>query len=127
MRRGGFLMARRHAVCAVVELPPGARKITQIGSRSIGVFNVGGEFYALLNLCPHKAANLCDGIVCGTNLPVEIKDGYHYNYGMEGEILRCARHGWEFKISTGECLFDSSLRAKTYPVEVNDGQVFIVV
>lgn len=119
-------MAARHVVCAVGDLPPGSRRIIKAGSRSIGVFNVSGEFYALLNICPHRAANLCDGTVCGTNLPVSAADGYRYEYGMEGEVLRCARHGWEFNIRTGECLFDSSLRAKTYPVEVSDGQIFVV-
>ena len=120
-------MAKKHAICAVAELPPGARRIVQIGSRSVGVFNVGGEFFALLNLCPHKAANLCDGIVCGTNLPVDAAEGYRYEFALEGEVLRCARHGWEFKIRTGECLFDPSLRAKTYPVEVTDEQIFVMI
>ncbi|MGI9307333.1 MAG: Rieske (2Fe-2S) protein [Gammaproteobacteria bacterium] len=120
-------MAKKHAVCAVTDLPPGARRITQIGSRSVGVFNVGGEFFALLNICPHKAANLCEGTVCGTNLPVDAARGYTYEYGLENEVLRCARHGWEFKIRTGESLIDPKIRAKTYPVEVADGQVFVVV
>ena len=121
-------MAKKHRVCAAEEIPPGARKIAQIGSRSVGVFNVGGEFYAMLNLCPHKAANLCEGTVCGTNLPTEMKkDGYRYEYGMEGEIIRCARHGWEFNIRTGESLIGGGVRAKTYPVEVSGGEVFVVV
>lgn len=120
-------MAARHEIGAVAEIPPGERRLVKIGSRSVGVFNVGGEFFALLNLCPHRAANLCDGIVCGTNMPVSMADGYRYEFAMEGEILRCARHGWEFKIRTGECLFDPKLRAKTYPVEVADGRVFVVI
>src|SRR5690606_848770 len=37
----------RHVVARVEEIPVGARKIVQVGNRSIGVFNVGGEFYAL--------------------------------------------------------------------------------
>lgn len=120
-------MAARHEICAVADIPPGERRLVKIGSRSVGVFNIGGEFFALLNLCPHRAANLCDGVVCGTNLPVDAADGYRYEFGLEGEILRCARHGWEFKIRTGECIFDSSMRAKTYPVEVSDGKVFVLV
>ena len=119
-------MAKKHEVCAAADLPPGKRLITQIGSRSVGVFNVGGDFYALLNNCPHKAANLCEGTVCGTNLPVD-SGGYRYEYGYDGEILRCARHGWEFNIRTGVSLIDAKIRAKTYPVEVADGRVFVVV
>ncbi len=119
-------MAKKHEICAAADLPPGGRIIAQIGSRSVGVFNVGGDFYALLNICPHKAANLCSGTVCGTNLPTDGGD-YRYKYGMEGEILRCARHGWEFNIRTGECLIDPKIRAKTYPVEVADGRIFVMV
>lgn len=121
------MAGKRHEICQVAELPPGMRRLTQIGSRSVGVFNVGGEFFALLNLCPHKAANLCDGTVCGTNLPTNAKDGYCYEYGLEGEVLRCARHGWEFNIRDGKCLFDPTLHAKTYPVEVSEGRVFVVL
>ncbi len=121
------MAGKRHAVCAVADFPPGTRRLIKIGSRPVGVFNVNGEFFALLNICPHRAANLCEGTVCGTNMPVEMKNGYSYEYGMEGEILRCARHGWEFKIRTGECLIDDKINAKTYPVEVKDEQVFVVV
>lgn len=119
-------MAKKYDVCAAADIPPGGRIIAQIGSRSVGVFNVGGDFYALLNICPHKAANLCDGTVCGTNKPSEGGD-YRYEYGWEGEILRCARHGWEFNIRTGESLWDPKMRAKTYPAEESGGRIFVTV
>src|SRR5687768_15644000 len=50
-----------HFVCRTDELPPGERKIVSANGRSIGVFNVGGRYYALRNLCPHRAAPLCLG------------------------------------------------------------------
>ncbi|MCA1667024.1 MAG: Rieske 2Fe-2S domain-containing protein [Thermomicrobia bacterium] len=43
------------------ELPPGARKIVELAGRSIGVFNLGGEFFALRNSCPHQGGPLCTG------------------------------------------------------------------
>ena len=48
-------------------------------------------------------------------------------YGREGEIIRCAWHGWEFEIATGRSLVDPRIRARTYPVEVADGRVYVVV
>ena len=48
-----------HVVARVSELPPGARRIVEIGRRSIGVFNVNGKLYALRNACPHQGAPLC--------------------------------------------------------------------
>lgn len=51
-------MAARHIVGRVSELPPGTSKIVDAGGRSIGVFNVNGPYYALLNRCLHQAAPL---------------------------------------------------------------------
>lgn len=118
------MAAKKVAVCRAADVAPGQRRVVKVGARSIGVFNVGGRFYALLNICPHHGANLCDGPVGGTNLPT---DNYEYNYGRDGEVLRCARHGWEFDIATGENLDDPSVRAKTYPVTVEDGEVVVHV
>ena len=113
---------RRHIVCAASELPAGGRRIVEIDGRSIGIFNVGGTFHALHNGCPHKAGPLCEGPICGTTLPT---DDYSYSYGREGEIVRCAWHGWEFEIATGRCVADPGVRARTYPVSVEDGQVVV--
>lgn len=115
---------RRRAVCAASEIPPGGRRIVEVGGRSIGVFNVAGRFYALHNGCPHKGGPLCEGPVCGTVLPTEDRS---YAYGRDGEILRCAWHGWEFDIRTGLSLVDPAVRARTYPVDVVDGTVVIAV
>ena len=54
-------------------------------------------------------------------------DDFGYVYGREGEILRCAGHGWEFDIRTGRSLVDERIRAKTFPVEVEGGRVYVVV
>lgn len=112
----------KHVVCAVAELPPGARKIVQVGKRSIGVFRVGDSFYAMLNICPHQGANICAGPLGGTNRPVS---GYQYEWEDAGTVLRCARHGWEFDLTTGANLDDPSIRAKTYPAFVEDGNVVV--
>jgi nitrite reductase/ring-hydroxylating ferredoxin subunit len=116
--------APRHVVCAVEDLPPGARKIVQVGRRSVGVFNVAGRFHALHNRCPHKGGPLCAGKVTGTTLPTRGRD---FPYGREGEILRCAHHGWEFEIATGRALADPRVRARTYAVEIVDGQVTVLL
>lgn len=111
-----------HIICNTDALPAGERKIVTIGSRSIGIFNLGGEYYALLNICPHQGAALCEGPICGTNLPAT---DYHYNYVKAGELVRCARHGWEFNIRDGSSFDNPSVRAKTYPVTVADDKVIL--
>ena len=54
----------RHVVAAASEIAPGASKIVDIAGRSIGVFNVNGEFYALINRCPHRSEERRVGKEC---------------------------------------------------------------
>jgi len=115
--------ARRHVVGTLAELPPGGRLIVEVAGRSIGVFNVGGRLHALHNRCPHKRGALCEGLITGTVLPSADRE---FRYGREGEIVRCAHHGWEFEIATGRALADPRVRARTYPVEL-DGEDIVVV
>lgn len=117
-------MAKKHIICPAAELPAGARKIVQVGSRSIGVFNVGNRYYAMLNVCPHQGANICAGPLGGTNKPVS---DYEFCFEDTGTVLRCARHGWEFDITSGENLDDPTIRAKTYPAFVENGEVVVEV
>lgn len=108
----------RHFVCRTGELPPGGRKIVEVAGRSIGVFNIGGEYFALKNSCPHQQAPLCEGKVTGTTEPARPGE---YRWCMEGRILRCPWHGWEFDIASGRSVFNPHrVRVKAYPVTLDD-------
>lgn len=111
-------------VASIEEIPSGAFKIVQIEQRSIGVYNVKGDYYAVHNYCPHQGAELCKGVVCGTTLESQV---YEFIYGRDQEILRCPWHGWEFDLKTGKSLFSDKVRTRTYPVVVEDGQIGIVI
>jgi nitrite reductase (NADH) small subunit len=115
---------RRYFVCDAGALAPGERVVRDFDGLSIGVFNVGGRFYALHNRCPHRGGALCLGPVTGTAIS---ENGSRFAYVREGELIRCAWHGWEFEIATGRALADAKVRAKTYPVEVEDGGVYVLV
>ncbi len=109
----------RHVVARVEEIPPGGRKIVTVAGRSIGIFNVGGEFFALRNRCPHQGGPLCEGKTWGmlsARTPGELE------YTRAGEILTCAWHGWEFDIRTGQSWCDPNrLRVRRYAVSVEPG------
>jgi nitrite reductase (NADH) small subunit len=109
-------------VCRVDELAPGARRVLDLVGRSVGIFNVSGSFHALHNRCPHRGGALCLGPVTGTTVAAS---DFEYIYEREGRILRCAWHGWEFEIETGRSLVDPRIRAKTFPVTVEDGDVVV--
>jgi nitrite reductase (NADH) small subunit len=115
--------ASPHPVCPADKLAPGSRKIVTVRGRSVGVFNVGGNYYALRNQCPHKGAPLCEGTVGGTFLP---SSPHEYVYGMDATVLRCPWHGWEFDLSDGHLLFGTDgTRVKSYRVTVEDGMVVV--
>ena len=106
----------KHVVGTVGEIPPGGRKVVEVSGRSIGIFNLGGEFFALRNRCPHQGAALCEG-PAGSR----VQSGAPGEYAMSGpgEIIRCPWHGWEFDIRTGRSWVDpESIRVKAYAVHV---------
>ena len=106
----------RHIIGRVSEVPPGERRIVEVDGRSIGIFNVHGQYYALRNRCPHQGAPLCLGAIKGMALPSRPGE---YRWGREGEILRCPWHGWEFDILTGRSIFNPHrVRVRTYEVTV---------
>ena len=100
------------------EIPPGSRKIVRVAGRSIGVFNVEGEFYAIRNRCPHQGAPLCEGKLWGV-LSADAPGSFHYD--RRKEILACIWHGWEFNLRTGQSWCDPQrLRVRSYDVSVDE-------
>ena len=112
-----------HVVAAVGDIPPGGRKLVTVRGRPIAVFNLGGEFFGLLNRCPHQGGSLCEGVLTGL---VEAPTPGEYTYSRKGEILRCPWHGWEFDVRTGQSYCDpEKIRTKSYPVEVEAGKTVV--
>ena len=77
-----------------------------IAGRAIVVANVGGTFYACHNTCPHADGPLGDG-------------------KLDGKMLTCPYHGYEFDLEKGSCKTDSGLKLATYSVEVVDTAVCV--
>jgi nitrite reductase (NADH) small subunit len=107
---------KRHPVANKGEIPPGGRKIVSAGPVEIGLFNVEGEVRAYRNACPHQGGPVCTGRISGTSMPSQV---YEYIYGMEGRILRCPWHGWEFDLRTGGHIVDPDVRLRNVPVETD--------
>jgi nitrite reductase/ring-hydroxylating ferredoxin subunit len=104
----------------------GRFRMIQAGTRDIGVLRMAdGTFRAVRNRCPHKAAQICKGIVGGTwppSAPGELL------YGHEGKVLVCPWHGFEYDLDDGRELFrPDAPRLRLYPAEEIDGEVWITV
>jgi nitrite reductase/ring-hydroxylating ferredoxin subunit len=130
----------RHVVAPVADIPPGARRLVEAGGKRIVVFNLGGEFFALGDRCPHQGGPLHKGAVMGL---VESPCPGAYSYERAGEIIRCPWHAWEFDIRTGRSRVDprrtklraypaavasgAALRAETFEVRVEESYVVVEV
>lgn len=104
-------------VANVRDLDPGQRMVVELEGRTVGVFNVDGEFFALLDQCPHAGAALCSfGTLFGTSRAAKPDSEIEYRPSTS---IRCPWHQWEFDIRTGESFYDPrNDRVRKYQVEV---------
>ncbi len=98
-------------VCPADELPPGRMKIVHAGELAVGVYNIGGEYYAIEDRCSHDDGPLCEG-----------------DWEPDEGVVICPRHGANFDIRTGAALTLPAFQpVSTYTVHVVDGQVRLEV
>ena len=110
------------AACRADAVAPGQKLVFDLLGRSVGIFNLGGEFHALANRCPHQGAPVCLG---RTRPQVSADNPGDVRFAGEGSIIRCPWHQWEFQIKTGRAVGDPLLRIDTYATEVIDGTVTV--
>jgi 3-phenylpropionate/trans-cinnamate dioxygenase ferredoxin component len=95
----------------VEDLPPGEVRIVRDGQLAIGVYNCGGEFYAIEDRCSHDDGPLCEG-----------------DFEPGECVAICPRHGSRFDVRTGRALtLPAYIPVDTFEVRVEDGTVFVVV
>ena len=85
-------------VCAATELPPGKVRLVDVGRYGVGVYNVAGEYHALLNYCPHMGAPVCLGPISGVAATDENRG---VSWTRSGEIVECPWHGSRFRMTDG--------------------------
>lgn len=113
----------RYIVGTVDDIPPGSRKVILVNGREIGVFNVNGEYFAVLNRCPHQGGPLCSGRQTGFLVAPTPGD---YQLSRPGEVIRCPWHGWEFDLRTGQSWCEpSKVRVRRYDVSVESGDTLV--
>ena len=115
-----------HRVGALEDFAPGTITVLELEDRSIGIVNAAGALYAVLNVCPHALAPICEGRLTGTFLPSPAGEAV---WGLDNRILRCPWHGFEFDLGDeGQTVFTSfKARVRMFPVTVVDGAVCVDV
>ena len=105
-------MAGWFDVAPETELLPGQAKLVDVDNVMIAVFNVGGEYHAIEDVCTHDGSHRCSAAVWSQN---EVIDG--------AEII-CPRHGARFCVKTGDALTPPAYEpTTTFPVRVENGMI----
>ena len=86
------------------ELPPGSLMEVEIGEDLVAICNVEGEVRAIYGSCPHQGGPLGEG-------------------ALNGDLVTCPWHMWEFHSGTGVCAMNPDLKIPTYPVRVENGEI----
>ncbi len=94
-------------VAAQDELGNGERLFVEIDGEPIVIFNIGGQLFAIADVCSHDNGPLGDG-------------------DLNGFEIICPRHGATFDVRNGKVLsLPAIVDIPAYPVRVVDGQVQI--
>jgi nitrite reductase/ring-hydroxylating ferredoxin subunit len=93
-------------VANISDVPVGQAVIVEVSGRSIALFNVNGQFYALDNVCAHRGGPLGEGFVDRNNMTVQ-----------------CPWHGWIYSLATGASPIDSMARVEKFDVIVEGDEV----
>lgn len=118
-----------HVIAEEGDIPPGERFIIQLEGKEIAVFRKDDQYHAFLNWCPHQGGPACEGTVTGTQESTFDRDtlGLTIQWTREDEVLNCPWHGWEFDITSGECLSRPNVKLPSYPVKVQDGEIIVSI
>jgi len=94
-------------VARASEVTPGKGVAVQVGADRVALFNSGGTFYAIDDVCPHRGGPLSDGQIDGTN-------------------VQCPWHGALFDVCTGKRVAGPSPRdVRAFTVRVTGDDVEI--
>ncbi len=95
-------------VATTEELAPGTCKSVEVSGSRIALFNAAGNFYAMDDTCAHRGGPLGEGT-------------------LDGAIVTCPWHGWQYDVSTGACQTNPRVQLACYEVRVNGDDVTIAL
>jgi nitrite reductase (NADH) small subunit len=88
------------------ELPPGSVREFQVEGTTLAIANVDGKFYAINNTCLHRGGPLGQG-------------------ELQGKVLTCPWHGWQYDVTTGKLTMNPTVGVKCYAVEVKGEDIWV--
>ena len=101
--------ATRVRLCVLDDLPEGLGRGFTVGGKQLAVFRTRTcKVFAVVGICPHRSAPLADGM-------------------LAEEQVVCPYHAFRFDSASGACDQPGVCPIATYPVEVRDGAVLVIV
>jgi len=97
-------MAEFVRVAGTADVQPGHGMVAEVNGKTVAVFNVDGVFHVVDNTCLHRGGPLGEGEV-------------------EGSVVTCPWHGWQFNVATGACVNNPSGKVAVYQVKVEGSDV----
>ena len=88
------------------EIPDDTGKCVEVKGKEIALFKIDNKIYAIQHTCPHQGGPLAEG-------------------GIEGKVVTCPWHGWQFDVTTGECTFNPAIKQETYPVKEQGEDILV--
>jgi len=89
------------------DLPNGERLFIEVEGKSLVIFNIADQFFAIGDVCSHDDGPVGDG-------------------DIEGFNIVCPRHGGEFDVRTGQAVqMPAVVDIPAYPVKVVDGMIHV--
>jgi nitrite reductase/ring-hydroxylating ferredoxin subunit len=88
------------------EIPAGSIREFQVEGKTLAIANVGGKFYAINNTCLHRGGPLGEG-------------------ELEGKIVTCPWHGWQYDVTNGKLTMNPSAGVECYGTEVKGEDIWV--
>src|SRR6516162_2823259 len=88
------------------ELPAGTIREVQVGGKPVALANVGGTIYAINGTCLHRGGPLGQGM-------------------LEGTVVTCPWHGWQFDVLTGKAVMNPNAGVGCLYSEVQGDEVYV--
>lgn len=95
-------------VAGTDDVKPGSGMVVDAKDKTIAVFNIEGTYHAIDNTCVHRGGPLGEGDV-------------------EGDVVTCPWHGWQFNVTTGACLNNPSSKVTSYQVQIEGSDIKILL
>jgi nitrite reductase/ring-hydroxylating ferredoxin subunit len=88
------------------EIAAGNGMTVDVSGTPVAIFNVDGKYCATHNTCLHRQGPLGEG-------------------ELDGNTVTCPWHGWQYDVTTGQCLTAPGQKVQTFEVKVEGDDLLV--